>query len=161
MGVFSIRKTGELPAKASGCLTVAARYKPSSSQFPLPRGSEPQKMRACPFEGMTVWSRHDDEGNVIDPCAGWVPKDTLRSADGEDLRWLLGVSRHRASFLSRGALDLNRKKRRGPQPCRNCLARFALGISRHRASFLSRGALNRTNKFKASRAEAPQGRRSR
>ena len=44
-----------------------------------------------------VWTRHftdligraravaqDDEGNVIDPCAGWVPKDTLRSADGEE-----------------------------------------------------------------------------
>ncbi len=45
VGVFSIRETGELPAKASSCLTVAARYKPSSCQFPLPRGSEPQKRK--------------------------------------------------------------------------------------------------------------------
>ncbi len=31
--------------ESSGCLTVAARYKPSSCQFPLPRGSEPQTKR--------------------------------------------------------------------------------------------------------------------
>jgi hypothetical protein len=43
VGVFSIRETGELPAKASGRLTVAARFQPSSCQFPLPRGSKPQK----------------------------------------------------------------------------------------------------------------------
>jgi hypothetical protein len=37
VGVLSIRETGELPAKASGCLPVAARYKPPSCQFPLAR----------------------------------------------------------------------------------------------------------------------------
>jgi hypothetical protein len=56
VGVFSIRETGELPAKASGCLTVAARYKPSSC-------SEPQK------KGMVE--------RAVDTSLVTVPDDTL------------------------------------------------------------------------------------